>query len=211
MNSLTNLLATLEGRRTYLVAAAAIAYLVICQFTGKKPDETIVGIFGALGLAALRAGFAGQSTSGNGSTSDTAAKPKETKPSGGTPPGALRTLLRIRTRDFGTRQPLWQIACLMLGLVFVIPILTGCTINRPYMKERTTVTTTNGVTSATERNLKVTSLTIWPAKESVAGQKAALGKTMSTGVESLQQEGGGTNITSTIQAAIELIKLLKQP
>lgn len=208
MNSLSNLLANLEGRRTYLVAAAAVAYLVICQFTGKKPDETIIGIFGALGLAALRAGFAGQSATGNGSTSDAPAKPAQQQ----TPPtqGNLRTWLKIRTRDALSRSPMWQICGIMLGLVLIIPILTGCTINRPHMKERTTVTTTNGVTTATERNLDVTSLTLWPAKESVAGQKASLGKTMSTGVESLQQEGGGTNMVGTIQGLVELLKLLRQ-
>lgn len=206
MNSLSNLLANLEGRRTYLVAAAAVAYLVICQFTGKKPDETIIGIFGALGLAALRAGFAGQSATGNGSTSDAATKPAQQQ----NPPtqGNLRTWLKIRTRDALSRSPVWQICGIMLGLVLIIPILTGCTINRPYMKERTTVTTTNGVTSATERNLKVTSLTLWPAKESVNGQKASLGKTMSTGVESLQQEGGGTNVVATLDKLIELYRLL---
>lgn len=208
MNSLSNLIATLEGRRTYLVAAGAVAYLVICQFTGKKPDETIIGIFGALGLAALRAGFAGQSATGNGSTSDAPAKPSQQQ---NPPPtqGNFRTWLKIRTRDALSRSPVWQICSLMLGLVLIIPILTGCTINRPYMKERTTVTTTNGVTSATDRNLKVTSLTLWPAKESVNGQKASLGKTMSTGVESLQQEGGGTNVVATFDKLIELYRLIQ--
>lgn len=54
MNTLTQFLA---GKRTYLVASIAIAYLLYCQQTKQTPDETILGIFGALGLAALRAGI----------------------------------------------------------------------------------------------------------------------------------------------------------
>jgi hypothetical protein len=88
-------------------------------------------------------------------------------------------------------------------------LVAGCTINRPHMREKTTSTSTNGVTSATERELQVTSLTVWPAKESIAGQKASLGKTMSTGVESLSQEGGGTNVTETLRLVIELLKIAK--
>lgn len=54
MNTLTQFLA---GKRTYLVASIAIAYLLYCQQTKQVPDETILGIFGALGVAALRAGI----------------------------------------------------------------------------------------------------------------------------------------------------------
>mgnify|MGYP000149067150 CR=1 FL=1 len=54
MNTLTQFLA---GKRTYLVASIAIAYLLYCQQTKQTPDETILGIFGALGVAALRAGI----------------------------------------------------------------------------------------------------------------------------------------------------------
>lgn len=54
MNTLTQFL---SGKRTYLVASIAIAYLLYCQQTKQTPDETILGIFGALGLAALRAGI----------------------------------------------------------------------------------------------------------------------------------------------------------
>lgn len=54
MNSLTSFLA---GKRTYLVAIAAITYLLVCQYSGKPVDEGVMGILGALGLAALRAGI----------------------------------------------------------------------------------------------------------------------------------------------------------
>lgn len=62
MNTFTQFL---SGKRTYLVAVAAIAYLLVCQYTGQKPDETILGIFGALGLAALRAGIPANNAAAN--------------------------------------------------------------------------------------------------------------------------------------------------
>jgi len=46
----------ISGKKTYLIAAAAIAYLAICQFTGKAPSEEIMGMFGFLGLTFLRMG-----------------------------------------------------------------------------------------------------------------------------------------------------------
>lgn len=65
MNTFTQFL---SGKRTYLVAIAAIAYLLLCQYTGQKPDETILGIFGALGLAALRAGIPANNAAANNGT-----------------------------------------------------------------------------------------------------------------------------------------------
>lgn len=65
MNTFTQFL---SGKRTYLVAIAAIAYLLLCQYTGQKPDETILGIFGALGLAALRAGIPASNAAVNNGT-----------------------------------------------------------------------------------------------------------------------------------------------
>jgi hypothetical protein len=46
----------ISGKKTYLVTAAGIVYLVACQFTGKTPDESILGIFGFLGVSFLRMG-----------------------------------------------------------------------------------------------------------------------------------------------------------
>lgn len=57
MNNISDLLALLRGKRTYLVAALSAGYLILCQFTKQPPSETVMGIFGALGLAALRAGI----------------------------------------------------------------------------------------------------------------------------------------------------------
>jgi len=45
-----------SGKKTYLVAGAAIGYLALCQFTGKNPSEEIMGMFGFLGLTFLRMG-----------------------------------------------------------------------------------------------------------------------------------------------------------
>ncbi len=96
-----------------------------------------------------------------------------------------------------------------IAIAIACALVAGCTINRPFMKEKTTVTSTNGVTSATERNLKETGPAVGPAKQSINGQKASLGKTMSTGVESLSQEGGGTNVTETLRLVVELLKIAK--
>lgn len=56
---MNSFLSALSGKRTYLIALLAIGYLVYCQATHQKPDETILGIFGAMGLATLRAGIKG--------------------------------------------------------------------------------------------------------------------------------------------------------
>ena len=56
---MASLFSALTGKRTYLIALLAIAYLIYCQATHQKPDETILGLFGALGLATLRAGIKG--------------------------------------------------------------------------------------------------------------------------------------------------------
>ena len=53
MNQLIELI---SGKKTYVVAGAAITYLVLCQFSGKAPSEEIMGIFGALGLTFMRMG-----------------------------------------------------------------------------------------------------------------------------------------------------------
>lgn len=58
-----NYLNLLQGKRTHLVAAAAIVYLIVCQFTKTKADVEILGIFGALGLSALRSGIKSESRS----------------------------------------------------------------------------------------------------------------------------------------------------
>lgn len=94
-----------------------------------------------------------------------------------------------------------------LSLLLVAVILTGCALNRPRLTERT-VNPTNGVVS--EKTMKVTSFVLWPAKESVANQKASITKaTMSTGVGSLDQEGGGTNVVEALKEAKEILKIFR--
>ena len=56
---MASLFSALTGKRTYLIALLAIGYLIYCQVTKQTPDETILGLFGALGLATLRAGMKG--------------------------------------------------------------------------------------------------------------------------------------------------------
>lgn len=56
---MASLFSALTGKRTYLIALLAIGYLIYCQATHQKPDETILGIFGAMGLAMLRASMKG--------------------------------------------------------------------------------------------------------------------------------------------------------
>ena len=46
----------ISGKKTYIMAGLAIAYLAVCQFTGKAPSEDIIGIFGFLGITFLRMG-----------------------------------------------------------------------------------------------------------------------------------------------------------
>ncbi len=56
---MNSFLEALSGKRTYLIALLAIGYLIYCQATKQKPDESILGLFSALGLASLRAGIKG--------------------------------------------------------------------------------------------------------------------------------------------------------
>lgn len=97
--------------------------------------------------------------------------------------------------------------------LFVTPALlaalaTGCALNRPRLVETTEVPSTNGV-AKTHRELKVTSFVMWPAKESVSNQKASLGKTMTTGVDALQQESGGTNVVNALQAIDSILSKVR--
>lgn len=55
--NLTDLFKLLAGKKTYLIAAAGIAYLLWCQHNGTPPSETVLGIFASLGLATLRHGI----------------------------------------------------------------------------------------------------------------------------------------------------------
>lgn len=95
---------------------------------------------------------------------------------------------------------------LALPILIATLAVTGCVLNRPKLTERTIGT--NGV--VTEKSMKVTSFVMWPAKESVANQKASISKaTMSTGVGSLEQEGGGTNMVEALKEVKGILQLIR--
>lgn len=55
--NLTPLLEFLRGKKTYCVATLAIAYLAFCQFTERRPDEIILGLFASVLGITLRSGM----------------------------------------------------------------------------------------------------------------------------------------------------------
>lgn len=93
-------------------------------------------------------------------------------------------------------------------LLIAIAAFTGCALNRPRLVEETETPSTNGVAKV-RRELKVTSFVMWPAKEEVSNQRASLGKTMTTGVGSLSQEGGGTNVVEALKSIDSILGKIK--
>lgn len=93
-------------------------------------------------------------------------------------------------------------------------IATGCTINRPYVKEDASVKMTPdgiGETNYT-RIVKGTSTSIWPAKQDVEAQKITAGKTISVGTGKVGQENtGGTNGVLVIQSLERIVERLTPP
>lgn len=92
-----------------------------------------------------------------------------------------------------------------LALALVALVLAGCAVNRPEFVERTTGT--NGVVN--ERRLVVSTWAFWPASQSLAAQRASLGKTFSLGTTDAAQDGGSTNVTETLNALTRLLQSLK--
>ena len=87
---------------------------------------------------------------------------------------------------------------LSLALVAAVcSALAGCSISNPQFLER--VTATNGV--VTEKSLRVTQWAMWPATQSVAKQRASLGRTFSFGSEGMEQESTGTNAVELVKSA----------
>lgn len=97
----------------------------------------------------------------------------------------------------------------MKRIAFLIPLLAGCALNRPYMREVVTTTSTNGVTTTTERLSKATTLGLWPGTASVERQRTSLGKTMSIGQSDIEAQGGGTNMVHQLQALDSIIGKLR--
>ena len=70
-------------------------------------------------------------------------------------------------------------------------VTSGCAINRPFIQEKTV--TENGVTTAT-KTVRLTTWALWPATQEIGKQRGSLGKTLSAGTASADQEStGGTN------------------
>lgn len=92
--------------------------------------------------------------------------------------------------------------------VITIALLTGCALNRPYIKEKTTTTATNGVVTVSDRMLKVTTFALWPADTEVTKQKASAGRTLSTGVEDVTAKGGGTNLVTALSELRQIMELM---
>lgn len=80
--------------------------------------------------------------------------------------------------------------------LFLLLAATGCAVNRPEFVERTTGT--NGV--VTERRLVVPSWSLWPASQSIASQRASLGRTFTLGTTDAAQDSGGTNVVESLRA-----------
>lgn len=89
---------------------------------------------------------------------------------------------------------------ILAGLAFA-----GCAVNRPEFVERTTGT--NGI--VTERRLVVPSWTLWPATQSIASQRASLGRTFTLGTTDADQSGGGTNLVEALKALDSILGKLK--
>ena len=83
--------------------------------------------------------------------------------------------------------------------------LCGCSFNHLRLSE-TTTNPTNGL--ATTRSMDINTQNLWPARSTLDKQRASLGKTMSAGTSGLDQDSGGTNIASTIEAITHLMQAI---
>jgi hypothetical protein len=172
-------LGALRGNRTFITCILALIYLIGCQWFGKVPDESILGIFAFLGLTFLRSAV---SASGG--------------QSGAVPTGPTQGPLTHKP-DYHTRcsvpaQPIFSAAVAAIFAVLLLAVIftPGCAMQRPYISERTE--TTNGVIQS--RTVKSTAVALWPATSELAKGRLSAGKTLSVGVDGQALESGaGTN------------------
>lgn len=169
----------LRGQRTFITCILALIYLIGCQWLGKIPNESVIGIFAFLGLTFLRAAVSPSApTSGTANTSTTA--------------NSQATRIGIETRSSLDAQPIFHgaAAAILAALLLAVFLTPGCALQRPYISERTE--TTNGVIQS--RTVKSTAVAIWPATSELAKGRLSAGKTLSVGVEGQALESGaGTN------------------
>jgi len=195
MNALSSFLV---GRRTYIVAALALAYLLWCQFQSLQPNESIITIFGFLGLGFLRSAVSRNGIdaiaidptsagTGMGSDHESGSVPPTT-------PAAPRIMSRVGewfrlvTSPPRAAQPTLAVAAILAGLLCVCALIAGCALQRPYIHERTE--TTNGVVQL--RTMKATSVAIWPATAELAKGRLSAGKTLAIGVDGETTTAGAT-------------------
>ncbi len=95
----------------------------------------------------------------------------------------------------------------MIKWILILPlalVFSGCAYNRPHLSETVVVAVsgTNGTitTTTTTREMTLRSYTILTSTESVAKQKASIGKTMGVGTEGLGQDAIGPNAARILEA-----------
>jgi hypothetical protein len=208
MNAIA-LLNAVSGYKTYLVAACAIAYLIWCKHAGRQPDESVLGLFGALGLGCLR----------HGSKTDLdrvfapvaadlpSALAGPVKPAGtpfppGTLPGERGHVLR-------------PVMVLVAGLTALLILLVsnGCASARNEVVYETTKTTTetNGVVvvDTVKQSTKTDAHTLFDGKNTIAnlraGQTTKGGQTI--GVTGQSQESTSDVIKASGDLAKEAVQL----
>ena len=81
-------------------------------------------------------------------------------------------------------------------------LLTGCAINRPFIQEK--ITAKDG--TVTVRTVKLTTIATWPATQEISKQRGSLGKTLSAGTLSAEQETvGGTNGVEALRVINDIL------
>lgn len=183
----------LTGRRTYIVAALALFYLLWCQFQHQRPDDSVITIFGFLGLGFLRAAVGRNGIEGiaseeqNSLGAGAGSEPTTPPPANSFSAKGFFGLSQRRPRPHGA-IPTLAIAAGLAGMLCVCLFFTGCALQRPYIHERTE--TTNGVVQL--RTMKATSVALWPATAELTKGRLSAGKTLAIGVDGETTTAGAT-------------------
>lgn len=91
-----------------------------------------------------------------------------------------------------------------LELLLLAALCTGCAINRPFIQE--TTTTDKGFTTTTTKTVRLTTWALWPATQEIGKQRGSLGKTLTAGVGSAEQEStGGTNGVEALRVINDIL------
>ena len=102
-----------------------------------------------------------------------------------------------------------------IGIVLLIAVsaafmTTGCMINKPYAYHVTEEYSTEGkLIKRDEQKVAIPSIASWPSNQEIAKQRASLGKTLSLGSSSVDQEGATTNLTENLKGLTELLKAIR--